>query len=235
MKLRIEHDVFQLFPGLKVGVVVGRGLRIRRRSQELRNLIDENSRKLLEKIGNQKLADLPNINSWRETYRQLGVSPKKHRPTAEALLRRVIKGQGVPNINTAVDAYLAVELLTMLPIGGYDLGAIAGDICLKVSKGGECFFPLGGEDVQYTNPGEIVYADNKSILTRHWNYRDCENTKITENSQDIILASEAALEDINPRDLTDTLDKIVEYESAFCQGNYKIFLLDKDTPDVDLE
>ncbi|UCH97847.1 MAG: hypothetical protein JSV88_13610 [Candidatus Aminicenantes bacterium] len=130
---------------------------------------------------------------------------------------------------------MAVELLTLLPIKGFDLAAIHGDIRLRISKGGEMFKPRGGREMELTEPGEIVYSDAKTILTRHWNYRDCDRAKITENSTLIVLAGEAALKDISTQDVIETLVKIVEYELASCQGTYSTFILDKMNPEVELQ
>ncbi len=235
MNFIIESDIFRIFPDLRMTVVLGRGLRIRKRLKELENLIEVNMKKLRQRMENKKLTDFTNIRSWRETYRQMGLNHKKYRPTVEALVQRMLKGHPFPVINTAVNAYMAVELLTMLPIGGYDLAVVDGDITLRVSKGGELFEPPGGKDMEFTVPGEIVYSDNKTILTRHWNYRDCDRTKITENSTLIFLSSEAILKDISTRDLIETLYKIVEYESAFCQGIYSTFILDYINPEVELQ
>ncbi|MGD2085110.1 MAG: phenylalanine--tRNA ligase beta subunit-related protein [Candidatus Aminicenantes bacterium] len=235
MRFIIQYDIFRIFPDLRVGIVLGRGLQVRKRLKELENLCEDNIKKLHQRIDNRKLTDFTNIKSWREAYRKLGVNPRKFRPTVEALIRRVINGHNFPVINTAVNAYLAVELLTMLPIGGYDLAAVDGDIHLRLSRGRELFKPLGGGDMEFTDPGEIVYSDAKTILTRRWNYRDCDFAKITENSTEIILASEAASKDISTQGLIETLYKIVEYESAFCQGTYSTFILDKIRPEAELQ
>lgn len=235
MKFIIEDDIFRVFPDLRIGVVLGRGLRIRKRPKELDNLIEDNRKKLLKRMENKKPTDLTNIKSWCETYRQMGLDQEKYIPTLEALVRQVIKGDTLPIINTAVNAYLAAALLTILPINGFDLAAIHGDIRLRVSRGGEMFKPREGEKVEFTAPGEIVYSDAKAILTRHWNFRDCDCAIITENSTLIVLSSEAALKDISTQDLIETLCKIIEYESAFCQGTYSTFILDKMNPEVELQ
>jgi DNA/RNA-binding domain of Phe-tRNA-synthetase-like protein len=61
------------------------------------------------------------IRAWREAYQAFKVNPKKFKPSAEALLRRVVKGSPVPWISKAVNAYLLAELSYLLPVGGYDL------------------------------------------------------------------------------------------------------------------
>jgi DNA/RNA-binding domain of Phe-tRNA-synthetase-like protein len=235
MKFIIDYDIFRIFPDLRIGIVLGRKLRIRLRLQELENLIEDNITILIKRMENKELTDFTNIKSWRETYRQMGLDHSKHIPMVEALLRRVIKGHALPVINTAVNAYQAAALLTMLPIGGHDIALINGDIRLRVSRGGEIFKPPGGVDMEFTDPREIVYSDAKTILTRHWNFRDCDCAIITENSTLILLSSEAALKDIITRDLIETLVKIIEYESAFCQGTYSTFIVDNINPEVELQ
>ena len=234
MKYIIEKEIFEKYPDLRVGIVVGKDLNIKKENPELKELINKNIQIFLNNMEGKELLSIPNIEAWRDAYKSFGVKPKKHKPTAEALLRRVIKGDPFPEINCAVDAYLAVELLYLLPIGGYDLEKIEGDIKLRISNGQEIFFPLGNSEPEYTNEGEVIYADSSNVITRRWNYRDANHTKITENSKQIILASEAVFKQITDDDLKGTIDKIIEYENIFCNGSYKKYFLDIKTQEVEI-
>ncbi|MCP4216342.1 MAG: hypothetical protein GY765_16960 [bacterium] len=234
MKFKIKQEIFDKFPDLEVGIVTGRGLEIKKQSEKLLPIIEENTRKLSERIGDSTLSDFVNISAWRETYRKFGVSPKKYKPTAEAFLKRILKGHPFPNINAAVDAYLVAELLYMLPIGGYDLDSVSGDIVLRISKGEEEFLSIGCSDKEYTAAGEIVYSDDNIVLTRNWNYRDSHHTRITEDSKGIVLACEAALGDIDGKDVKQTVDKIIQYESLVCGGRYTAHFLDRLCPEAEL-
>jgi DNA/RNA-binding domain of Phe-tRNA-synthetase-like protein len=138
---------------------------------------------MFNEFDNDRLGQLPEIEAWRQAYRTFGVKPRDSRPTAEAFLRRLIKGADFPTISKAVDAYLLVETDYYLPVGGYDLDTITGDIRLRFSGGDEPFIPLGAKLDENTKPGEVVYADDRRILTRKWNYRDCDHCKITDQSQ----------------------------------------------------
>jgi DNA/RNA-binding domain of Phe-tRNA-synthetase-like protein len=235
MIYKIESEVFDMFPELRIGVVVGQNISIEKENDELRKLIHQNVQKFLDVYSMKDIIEHPNIASWRETYKKFGVKPKKHTPTAEALLRRVLKGEHpFPNINTAVDSYLAVELLYLLPIGGYDLSKIEGDIILRISKGDEIFYPIGGGDPSRTKAGEVIYSDNHNVLTQRWNYRDAEHSKISTSTKDLILATEAAYYTIKDEDIKGTVDTIVEYERKFCGGNYKTFFLDINNREVNV-
>src|SRR5262249_12732567 len=149
------------------------------------------ARRLAAEHTNESLGRLPEIEAWRAAYRAFGGKPKDHRPTAQAFLRRPAQGEGFPTTSQVVDAHLLVEPRFFLPVGGYDLATITGDIELRRSPGDEGFNPIGGREPEYTRPGEIVYADRVRVLTRKWNYRDCDACKVTPESADIALFTEA--------------------------------------------
>jgi DNA/RNA-binding domain of Phe-tRNA-synthetase-like protein len=161
-----------------------------------------------------------NITAWRETYRSFGVNPKRHPPTVEALVKRITKGSELPSISKVVDSYLVAELEFFLPVGGYDLDKIVSDtITLRKSPGGERFMPLGSTEFsEVTEQGETIYADSERILTRRWNYKDCEMAKIVSESRNVALFTEAAHGGISDSDLRGVVVRIAELVSAHCGG-----------------
>jgi DNA/RNA-binding domain of Phe-tRNA-synthetase-like protein len=83
-------------------------------------------------------ADLePHLAATRSMYRRLGIDPTKTRPSSEALLRRLKKGDPFPRINTLVDIcnWCAAEF--QLPYGLYDRDRIVGDVQLRAGAAGE--------------------------------------------------------------------------------------------------
>ena len=64
----------------------------------------------------------------REMYRRVGLDPTKTRPSNEALLRRVRRGDPFPRVNALVDAVNLCSLEWQLPYGVYDRAALAGPI-----------------------------------------------------------------------------------------------------------
>lgn len=85
----------------------------------------------------------PAIAATREVYKRLGKDPNRYRPSAEALCRRLLKGQGLYRINRLVDLINLVSLRTGYSIGGFDADKIAGDLTLGVGMGGEPFEAIG--------------------------------------------------------------------------------------------
>jgi DNA/RNA-binding domain of Phe-tRNA-synthetase-like protein len=73
----------------------------------------------------------------RDLYKSFGMDPSRHRPSSEALLRRVLGGKGLYRINNAVDTCNLASLTFLLPIGMYDLDRVAGDVVMRVGHEGE--------------------------------------------------------------------------------------------------
>jgi len=69
----------------------------------------------------------PQIAAVRTMYRALGIDPTKTRPSSEALLRRLRKGEDLPRINSLVDICNWCSVETQMPFGLYDRGRIEGD------------------------------------------------------------------------------------------------------------
>jgi DNA/RNA-binding domain of Phe-tRNA-synthetase-like protein len=69
------------------------------------------------------------IAAVRTMYKRVGIDPTKTRPSSEALLRRVRKGDELPAINSLVDIINWCSLETQLPFGLYDLDRIQALSC----------------------------------------------------------------------------------------------------------
>ncbi|MDP2951398.1 MAG: phenylalanine--tRNA ligase beta subunit-related protein [bacterium] len=226
MKLKISKEIKARYPDLKIGVVVAQGVKNRKQDialEEMKRISEDNL--FNSCLTTQQLLEHPFIASWRETYRSFGVKPKDYTPTAESLIRRVLKGNKIPQISVVVDVYLVIEIEEFLPIGGYDLDKIKGDIALRFSSGNENFIPLGGGSKQ-TKPGEVVYSDDKQVLTVRWNFLDCDETKITLDTTNFILCVEAADLRVPIEAIEEAIAKLQQILEQFCPGQYKSFIVD---------
>jgi DNA/RNA-binding domain of Phe-tRNA-synthetase-like protein len=75
----------------------------------------------------------------RAMYRRIGLDPTKTRPSSEALLRRVRKGDRLPRINTLVDICNWCSLEFQLPYGLYDVSALEPPVTLRLGRAGESY------------------------------------------------------------------------------------------------
>ena len=68
------------------------------------------------------------ILATRNVYKKLGKDPNRYRPSAEALRRRILKGNELYKINTLVDAINLISLKTGYSVGGFDANLIQGNL-----------------------------------------------------------------------------------------------------------
>ena len=93
----------------------------------------------------------------RTMYKRVGLDPTKRRPSSEALLRRVRKGDPLPRINSMVDVCNWCSLEFQLPYGLYDAAHIDGDVVLRLGAAGESYPGIRKDDVHVG--GRITLAD----------------------------------------------------------------------------
>jgi DNA/RNA-binding domain of Phe-tRNA-synthetase-like protein len=103
------------------------------------------------------------------------------------MARRILKGDPFPKINPLVDLYNSVSLKYLVPMGGHDLDTLEGNIHLRFAEGWEPFTPMGGGETMAVPKGELVYRDDREVLTRNWVWRQCEKDKATEKTRNIFI------------------------------------------------
>jgi DNA/RNA-binding domain of Phe-tRNA-synthetase-like protein len=146
----------------------------------------------LERAGTSITEDDPRISTWHAAYRTFGTNPRRQRPSVDALTRRLTRAGRLPRISPFVDAYNAVSVTHVVPAGAFDLDHVDGDIVVRFAAPGDAFTPLGEPDtVEQPHDGEVVYADDAGVLTRHWNHRDADRTKVTAASRRVHVVLEA--------------------------------------------
>lgn len=185
--LKIHADVYSKFPDLRIGVALIKGVQVRECDDDLEALKEKTAAVLMERYQGVNLGSLERIQAYREMYRAFGADPGKRNPSAEALLRRVTRGRGLPTINTVVDAYNAASVETIIPMAAYDAARVIFPVELRFAVSGEVLEPIGGDEAQSIEPGELVYADQARVICWDFNYRDADYTRITAETTDVLL------------------------------------------------
>ena len=93
----------------------------------------------------------------RTMYKRVGLDPTKTRPSSEALLRRVRKGDPLPRINSLVDVINWTSLETQLSFGLYDLAKLTPPIALRLGQPGESYPGIRKDAVHLE--GRVTLAD----------------------------------------------------------------------------
>lgn len=190
MKFKIDTKIFEKFPGLNIGIVIARNIDNHGSSDEIMHLIREKEKEIRENYNPETLSQHPQIESWRRAYSSFGAKPKKYKSSVESLYRMILRGIDLRHINKIVDIYNYISIKRMIPAGGDDIAKVEGDIILRFARGEEPFTALNSEEIENPKEGEVVYADRREVLCRRWNWRECDKTKMTEETKEVALVIE---------------------------------------------
>jgi DNA/RNA-binding domain of Phe-tRNA-synthetase-like protein len=105
-----------------------------------------------------RTGEVGSIERARGLYRRFGVDPTRTRPSSEALLRRMKRGQPFPRVNSLVDVANAMSVQLQVPVGLYDMDRASGDeLTVRLGAKGEGYDGIGKERVNVE--GRICVAD----------------------------------------------------------------------------
>ncbi|MFC2165907.1 B3/4 domain-containing protein [Acidobacteriota bacterium] len=233
MKFSVDGRIFEKFPGLNIGVLEGKGIDNQGVDKGLLELMRESQESVRQEFVVEMLSQHPKIAAWRKAYSAFGAKPKKYKSSVESLYRMVLKGVDLKHINTIVDVYNTISLKHMVPLGGDDISRVEGDIRLTFAKGDEIFRPLNSVEVEVAKEGEVIYLDRAEVLCRRWNWRECDKTKMTEASSDIVLVVEG-LPPVTKEDVREILTDLSHLVVKHCGGESRQTILDMENPELEL-
>jgi DNA/RNA-binding domain of Phe-tRNA-synthetase-like protein len=148
----------------------------------------------------------------RSMYRRVGIDPTKTRPSSEALLRRVSRGDALPRINSLVDICNWCSLNFQLPYGLYDRDRISGAIELRLGREGEEYAGIRKDVVHLA--GRLTLADEEGPFGNPTS--DSARTMVTPETRQALLVV------FTPRPLATRLPAVLDGTSArvvtFCGG-----------------
>lgn len=226
MKFIIENKIFEKFPGLNIGIVVGKDIDNKSENQEIIDLIREKEKEIRANFNTSTLSENSKINAWRKAYSSFGAKPKKYRCSVENLYRMILEGIELRHINKVVDIYNYISIKHIIPVGGDDTDKIDGNITLKLAQGDEPFTELNSEEIKNPKEGEVVYVDDKEVLCRRWNWRECDKSKMTKDTKNVSIVIEG-LPPVTREEIEKIINELSEMLQKYCGGEIKTFILNK--------
>ena len=169
-------ELTERFPDFRVALIVADGLQVAaERSAALQAEVEAIEAECRRRWDGVELSAIPGVAAWRAAYKGFGIKKTSYRSSVERLIKRVLGGGALPNVNALVDLYNAVSLDSALCLGCDDLDLIEGDLAFRFSRPGDTFIDMGAEEGEDPNDppkdGEVVYTDSRHVLCRRWNWR----------------------------------------------------------------
>jgi DNA/RNA-binding domain of Phe-tRNA-synthetase-like protein len=165
------------------------------------------------RYGELKSAEVPGTAEVRTLYKALGIDPTKTRPSNEALLRRVLKGEALYVVNTLVDALNLCSLRFQLPFGLYDLAQVSPPVTLRRGTSGESYDGIRKGLVNVE--GRPVLVDAQGPFGNPTS--DSSRTMITLETRSALVVVYAPTGSGTSR-LRQVLDETAEMLTRYCGG-----------------
>jgi DNA/RNA-binding domain of Phe-tRNA-synthetase-like protein len=214
MPVTLEISIDPALAGhVRLGALALDEVAVRDTDAALQAEADAYAEQLRHRYGGVKSAEVPGAAEARALYKALGLDPTKTRPSSEALLRRVLKGQGLPTINTLVDALNLCSVRYQLPFGLYDLDNVRPPIVLRRGDTGEGYEGIRKDAVNVT--GRPVLADVEGPFGNPSS--DSSRTMVTvETKRALVVVYAPAL--LGNARLDEVLDGTESTLTRFCDG-----------------
>ena len=175
MKIIVSEEIKQVCPGF-VGAAVEAQVTNSTYSQELWDEIHQWEQRFRQELTTESLKELSGIAATRRVYKACGKDPSRYRPASEQLIRRMLQGKELYQIDTLVDLVNLASIVYGYSIGGFDADKIVGDtLTLGIGREGEPYEGIGRGLLNIA--GLPVYRDQQGGVGTPTS--DNERTKMT--------------------------------------------------------
>lgn len=143
MNINVSQEIEDVCPGF-VGACVEAEVRNTSFCQPLWDEINALGDRFRSELTTESLKQLPGIEATRRVYRACGKDPSRYRPASEALIRRILQGKSLYQIDTLVDLINLASIAFGYSIGGFDGDKFQGDtLTLDIGREGEPYEGIG--------------------------------------------------------------------------------------------
>lgn len=212
IRISVEEDIRQRCPEF-IGAALFIDMVNSEHSDELWDEIIEFEERYRKEFDTESLKEHPAILSTREAYKRCGKDPSRYRPSGEALIRRMLKGNSLYQVNTAVDLINLASIRFGYSIGGFDQDKIEGEnVILGIGREGEPYEGIGRGVLNID--GMPVYRDRLGGIGTPTS--DNERTKLSLETTRLLCIVNGY--DGNKDNVLECARFISELTTRYCQG-----------------
>ena len=161
--------------------------------------------------GGRQPADVPGVAETRALFHALDIDPTKHRPSSEALLRRVLQGRGLPEVSPVVDACNLASVEHQIPMGLYDRDRVHGTVAVRVGRDGEGYEGIRKQRVNLN--GRLLLADDHGPFGAPTS--DSLRTSVTPATRNVAVVLFCPARRAT-QSLSTALERVAELLTRFC-------------------
>ena len=148
--LSLSPEIKSRIPSLELACVSAQ-VNVEKHHAGLWQEINKKIERLTATMKAEDIGTAARICAMRNAYKALGKDPSRYRGSAEALVRRVLSGKGLYQVNNVVDINNLVSLESLYPAGSYDMERLNGPIQLRIGLPGESYKGIGKDVINIEN------------------------------------------------------------------------------------
>lgn len=153
----LSPSLLKKVPNFQIGVLAYYDITVSDSPQMLRGRFEYFQEELSISLEDKAIADISGLSEWRKVFKKIGTDPSRYRPSAEALYRRVKKGEKLPAIQSAVDMNNDFSLKFEIPMGIYNLDQITGPVEIRIGLDEDQYEGINGRTMNMA--GKLLSAD----------------------------------------------------------------------------
>jgi DNA/RNA-binding domain of Phe-tRNA-synthetase-like protein len=136
------------------------------------------------------------------------------------MARRVLRNQELPSINALVDIGNILSLRHLVSMGGHAIDVVTQDMALCLATGEEEFIPFGSDQLEHPVPGEIIFTEGNTVLTRRWCWRQANHT-LTLPTTTALAFNIDGLPPVTQQDVDAICRETADLIQRFCGGQVR--------------
>ena len=183
IRVVVSQEIENVCPQF-VGACVEARVKNSPHSDELWDEIHRLEDRFRSELTTESLKEQPSIAATRAIYKRCGKDPSRYRPASEQLIRRMLQGKELYQIDTLVDLVNLASIAYGYSIGGFDADRFVGDtLTLGVGREGEPYEGIGRGPLNIA--GLPVYRDAQGGVGTPTS--DHERTKMTIDTTHVVV------------------------------------------------
>ena len=211
ISLSITRELKDVAPQLTLGCVSA-SVSVEKHNEDLWREVDQYLAQLIASIKPEQINSIPQVAAMRSAYKALGKDPSRYRGSAEALLRRVLSGKGLYQINSVVDVNNLVSLESLNPAGTYDLEKINPPIELRIGGAGESYKGIGKDLINIESLP--VFADSAGPFGSPTS--DSERAMVSLESKSVLMI---VFSFTGPEEIDCWMHRATDLLGRYCSGD----------------
>lgn len=184
MKIILDEEIKRKLPEFLIGYAIIKDASVEKSNNNLKNEIEKEINEVRKKyISKSDMYAILPIKEMREIFKKTGISANRYIASAEALLRRILDGKELYQINNVVECNNLGSIKFALPMGVYNTDNLSGDVLFKIGSDSDTMDTMAKgkinmKDILLTRDNEKLFGSPIS---------DSPHTIINEKTKNILL------------------------------------------------